>query len=292
MNLKQLQAFLVVAQERQITAAAKRLYMAQPPLSYQMKQLEKELGTKLFTRSSYGIELTPAGRTFLTYAQQMVKVRQAAEEALSQEKTGQMGTVHLGLISSTGELLPNQALTQLTTYYPRVNFEITEGNTMALIDQLNSGLLDLAIVRTPFNTRGLIQQVLYQDQMVAVGNHQRYSFPSARMQIKDFDHQPLILYRRFEAIFNDTFARNGITPFYSVKCDDARTAINWADKGMGIALVPRLITQSCARSAITTVDYPAWDSQIEVVWQRDGGLSPVAKRFVNLLTSENKKPLS
>lgn len=92
MNLKQLQEFLVVAQERQITSAAKRLYMAQPPLSYQMKQLEKELGFKLFTRNSYGIDLTPAGKTFQAYAQEMVKTRQAAIEALDQEKTGRLGT--------------------------------------------------------------------------------------------------------------------------------------------------------------------------------------------------------
>lgn len=115
MNLKQLQEFLVVAQERQITSAAKRLYMAQPPLSYQMKRLESELGVKLFTRNSYGVELTSAGRVFQGYAQKMIKVRQAAEEALSQEKAGKMGTIHLGLISSTGPLIPNQAIRQLTT---------------------------------------------------------------------------------------------------------------------------------------------------------------------------------
>lgn len=285
MNLKQLQAFLVVAQERQITAAAKRLYMAQPPLSYQMKQLEKELGVKLFKRNSYGIELTTAGETFQTYAQQMVKLRQAAGEALSQDKTGRLGTVHLGLISSTGELVPNPALTQLIADYPQVNIAITEDNTMGLVDRLNSGLLDLAIVRTPFNTRGLSQRVLYQDEMVAVGDHARYRFPATSMRINDFDRQPLILYRRFEAIFNDTFARHGITPFYSVKCDDARTAIKWADKGMGIAVVPRLIAQSDATAPLTAIDYTAWNSEIEVVWQRDAQLSPVVQRFINLLTT-------
>ena len=186
MNLKQLQAFLVVAQERQITAAAKRLYMAQPPLLYQMKQLEKELGVKLFTRSSYGIELTPAGRTFQTYAQQMVKLRQAAGEALDQEKAGRMGTIHLGLISSTGDLVPNQAMQQLTVDYPHISFAISEGNTMELVDQLNSGLLDLAVVRTPFNTRGLEERSLYQDEMVALGDHDRFRFPAKEMKIGDY----------------------------------------------------------------------------------------------------------
>lgn len=68
MNLKQLRYFLTVAQEKQITAAAKRLYIAQPPLSYQLKQLEKELEVKLFIRTAHGIELTDAGRELESYA--------------------------------------------------------------------------------------------------------------------------------------------------------------------------------------------------------------------------------
>ena len=288
MNLKQLQAFLVVAQERQITAAAKRLYMAQPPLSYQMKQLEKELGVKLFLRNAHGITLTSAGRTFQGYAQQMVKLGQAAGEALSKEKSGRIGTIHLGLISSTVELVPNTGMQHLTADYPRVNFAITEGNTMALIDELNSGLLDLAIVRTPFNTRGLEQRPLYQDRMVALGDHDRYQFPTGQMGITDFDQQPLIIYRRFEAIFNDTFARQGVMPHYCVKCDDARTAIMWANQGMGIAVVPQLIAQTYTKVPLTVVDYPAWKSQIEIVWQSGAQLSPLAKRFINLLM-ENKR---
>ena len=58
MNIKQLKYFLVVAEERQITSAAKKLYIAQPPLSYQLKQLEKEVGVQLFVRTAHGIELT------------------------------------------------------------------------------------------------------------------------------------------------------------------------------------------------------------------------------------------
>lgn len=284
MNLKQLTEFLVVAQEQQITAAAKRLYMAQPPLSYQMKQLEKELNVKLFTRSSYGIELTTAGKIFQDYAQKMVKTNQAALEALSSEHAGEAGTVHLGLISSTGSLIPNQAIRKLTTYYPQVNFEITENNTMNLINRLNSGLIDLAIVRTPFNMRGLAKLDLQKDHLVAIGNHHFFNFPTDKMKIADFDHQPLILYRRFEAIFNDTFAHHGISPFYSVKCDDARTAITWANNGMGIAIVPQLAAQTWSTQPLTPIDYPSWDSCIQVVWQKDASLNQVTTKFIKLLT--------
>lgn len=277
----------MVAQERQITSAAKRLYMAQPPLSYQMKQLEKELGVKLFNRSSYGIVLTAAGKTFQSYAQQMVMTRQAAVEALDRERTGKLGTIHLGVISSTGMLVPDRELQQLTSDYPRVNFAITEGNTMQLIDQLNSNLVDVAIVRTPFNMRGMEARTIYHDRMVAVGDHQRFTFPRTKMRVSDLDQQMLILYRRFESIFNETFAQQGVTPFYSVKCDDARTAIAWANGGMGVAVVPQLVAKTYARQPMTVIDYAGWDSRIQVVWRRNAALAPITQRFIEMLTKKN-----
>ena len=285
MNVRQLQEFLVVAQEKQITAATKRLYMAQPPLSYQMKQLEKELGTKLFTRNSYGIQLTAAGESFQRYAQKIVRLAQSAEEELNQEQKGELGTIHLGLISSTGSLIPNQAMQQLTTFYPGIKFEITEANTMQLIDQLTSNLIDVAIVRTPFNTRGLRVAALCDDQIVAVGDPNSYPVLSQSLAIKAFDHQPLIIYRRFAAIFNNSFAQLGINPHYVVKCDDARTAIQQANGGMGIALVPQLSARSCAQTKIVPITDQPWDSQIQLVWQKETLLQPVTRKFINLLTN-------
>ena len=91
MNVRQLQEFLVVAQEKQITAATKRLYMAQPPLSYQMKQLEKELGTKLFTRNSYGIQLTAAGESFQRYAQKIVRLASPLKKSSIKKRRANWG---------------------------------------------------------------------------------------------------------------------------------------------------------------------------------------------------------
>lgn len=136
---------------------------------------------------------------------------------------------------------------------------------MQMIDQLNSNLIDLAVVRTPFNARGLTQKTLFQDKMVAIGDHRQFTFPKSKMEVKDFDAQPIILYRRFESIFNDTFGRQGISPIYSVKCDDARTAVTWANAGMGIAIVPQSIAISYAKQPVTTIDYANWNSDIQLV---------------------------
>lgn len=102
--------------------------------------------------------------------------------------------------------------------------------------------------------------------MVAVVNPRILKTTKHLLGIKGLAHQPLIIYRRFEAIFNDTFARHGITPFYAVKCDDAQTAITWANAGLGIALVPSRIVQNLANQPQYPIKYNGWQSQIELVW--------------------------
>lgn len=282
MNLKQLKAFLVVAQEHQITAAAKLLYTSQPPLSYQMKQLEKELGTSLFIREAHGIELTTAGKAFQNYAQQIVSLANDAKEELDREQKGTLGSIRLGLMSSAGDTLFKFPIQQFTSHYPAVNFQITEDNTYKLIKKLHNNLLDLAIVRTPFNMQGLNKQLLSHDTMVAVYNSDYFKIESP-LGIESISQLPLILYRRFEALFNSTFAQSGLHPFYAVKCDDARTAILWAEQGMGVALVPRSIATHYTQHQIVTIDCPSWQTDILAVWKKDRQIKPVVKRLLTAM---------
>ncbi len=91
MNLKQLQYFIAVVEEKQITAAAKKLNIAQPPLSYQLKQLEAELETKLFTRTAHGIVLTDAGMMLEKYARKILDLTTVAEEKVKKTTKGELG---------------------------------------------------------------------------------------------------------------------------------------------------------------------------------------------------------
>lgn len=283
MNIKQLRSFLVVAQEHQITAAAKLLYTTQPPLSYQIKQLEKEVGVKLFVRNPHGLELTAAGKSFHRYAQRIVSLAASAEEELKRESKGTMGSIRLGIISSAGNIIPNDKLRQFTKYYPSVNIQITDANTFSLINQLNNSLLDVAIVRTPFNMQGLATKLIAKDRMAVVANPQYFSLPEGKLDLNEISQQPLILYRRFESMFNESFAQKGLRPFYAVKCDDARTAIHWADQGMGVALVPQSIGQVFSNQQLRVVDYSQWDTQVMVVWRKEQPVRPIINKFIQAL---------
>lgn len=280
MNLKQLQYFLAVAEEKQITAAAKRLFIAQPPLSYQLKQLEKELNAKLFIRTSHGIELTDAGQELRLYAEKILNLADTAKDQVQKTAQGELGTIKIGSASSSVGELPSEKFKSLTKFYPDISFDIYEDNTFGVLEKLTNGTIDLGIVRTPFKRRGLDSKTVTNERMMAVTTDKKI-LSNQEITLTDLAAQPLIIYRRFENIFNNSFAHRGITPFYAVKCDDSRTAILWAKRGMGIALVPEKIAELYAKDNCIPVKHVNWETKLQLVW-RKGPTSSLIKRIIEL----------
>lgn len=268
MNLKQLRYFVAVAEEKQISAAAKRLLIAQPPLSYQLKQLEKELGVKLFTRTAHGIILTDEGKKLQVYAERIISLADIAKDQVTKISKGELGTIRLGVVSSSTGELPTESFKKITKYYPNIAFDIYEENTFGVLEKLHNRTIDLGLVRTPFNHYGFEHKTITNEKMMAVTTDLDI-LNQGKITIKELSSSPLIIYRRFEDIFTSTFANQGLKPYFAVKCDDARTAILWSQKGMGIALVPESIAKLYANGQSIPVAYAAWNTHLQLIWPKE-----------------------
>ncbi|WP_395321608.1 LysR family transcriptional regulator [Levilactobacillus parabrevis] len=283
MNFRQLEYFLAVADAGQITAAAHQLHMAQPPLSYQIKQLENDLGVPLLNRSANGVTLTPAGRLLQDYARQLVDLRERADSQVRSLGQGLAGVLSVGVVSSSIGATPNAKLRTLTRHYPKVQIRLFEDNTYGLIDRLEKHLIDVAIVRTPFSAPGLASKELTTESMVAVVPHKYDHFAGATLRVEDLAEVPLIIYRRFEQIFQTTFDQKGMQPFIACTCDDARTAVQWADARMGVAVVPRTVAEetSGVATSIRAIRYQPWRTTLKLVWPTTITPSPLLQRFID-----------
>ena len=142
MDLKQLHYFMTIVEEQQITAAARKLNMTQPPLSHQMKLLEKELGTQLFKRGSQCIELTEAGRLLVRRAQQLLDMAENTIREIDELGQSLQGTLSIGTISSSGSILLSPGMQKFHREYSGVHFEIHDANTYQLIEELEKGIRD------------------------------------------------------------------------------------------------------------------------------------------------------
>lgn len=239
MDIKQLTYFVSTVQEGTISKAAEKLNISQPPLSTKLKELENELGVVLFERGSRKIELTQAGRIFYRRATSILEQLAITKSELEDYKSGKMGTLRLGIISSISSTLINEWLTNFHKAYPDIRFNIFEGNTYEQIDHLRNNLIEAAIVRTPFSAPDLACTVLRKEKVYAIGHAQYFNdLPHTSISLSEIYEKPLILYRRWEKIFQRIAQEKSLTPSIFCMNDDARTTASMANAGLGVGIIP------------------------------------------------------
>lgn len=290
MDIKQLRYFLTIAEEGQITAAAKKLQMAQPPLSQQLKLLEDELGVKLAERGPRSIQLTDAGVMLQRRAQQIVALADSTSREIRDIAKGLSGTLQVGTVSSSGAALLTDRLIEFHQTYEGVKFEIHEGNTFHIIDLLESGVIEIGIVRTPFHTGGLNWITMKQEPMIAVmAPRFDWNVAAESCSMEELQGRPLIIYRRFESLIRETCEKAGFEPEFFCKNDDARTTLQWAHAGLGIGIIPESALRLSNHSGlhVKTIRSEPLRTQIAAIWSKERYLSTLAKRFIDSF-GENK----
>lgn len=148
MELRHIRYFLAVAEERHFTRAATKVGIGQPPLSQQIKDLERELGAQLFRRVPHGAELTEAGKAFYDVVKGMPATATRAALAAQRVARGESGVLRVGFTASAAfnSVVPG-AIRTFKRAYPDVRLQLEEGNTTQLADELNEGSLDVAFLR-------------------------------------------------------------------------------------------------------------------------------------------------
>ncbi|GKX67260.1 LysR family transcriptional regulator [Inconstantimicrobium mannanitabidum] len=291
MDIKQLKYFLTIADEEQITSAAKKLHISQPPLSYQLKNLEEELGVKLLERGSRKIHLTPAGRILRNRAEQIIQLTDATSREIMDLKNGFQGTLALGTVSSSGYTLLDTRLKVFHKTYPHINFELYEGNTYKIIEYLNCGLIEVGIVRTPFNMSNFDYITAEEEPMIAVMREELDAFKNIdTISIEDLKEKPLIIYKRFESLIKERCNAHGFEPLFFCKNEDARTTLSWADAGLGIGIMPKSAFNSMNNSDLKykIIDDPLLNTQIAAIYLKDKYISTSAQHFLEVFENSKK----
>ena len=148
MDIRTMQYYLAVVREGTISAAAKALHVSQPSLSRQMKELEEELGAALFERGNRKITLTEEGMVLRKRAEEMVHLMKMTEDEIAQIKNHITGSVRIGAGESRSFHYLSRAASSLAEEHPDIRFHITSGDTQDLMDELDNGLLDFALIFT------------------------------------------------------------------------------------------------------------------------------------------------
>ncbi len=196
MELKLMRYFLAVAEERNFTRAAQRLHMAQPPLTRQIRALEEDIGTPLFTRTGKGVELTGAGEALLDEVPNLLALAQRAKEKAALAGEGQSGRLDIGIFGSgVLDVIP-RILARFHGERPEVKIvlhSLTKTEQIAALRERRIGVGFNRLV--PPEDDLAVEEVLRESMTVALPAHDPLA-KQASVTIPDLSDHPLILYPR------------------------------------------------------------------------------------------------
>jgi DNA-binding transcriptional LysR family regulator len=243
MDLRHLRYFIAVAEELHFTKAAKRLHIAQPPLSRQIRELEEELGVTLLNRTRHHIELSDAGRVFLEKAKQILLATDSAVVEAQRAQRGEIGKLAVGFFEQTAYTLLPPILRAFQERFPAVEVQLRWFPVVGQVEALMRGDVDIAFVRPVVDLEELSKELLLKEPFVlAVPSTHPFADRDV-LSIADCADERIINYTRnlapdYHAGITRACALAGFIPKNSLEVGQVYTALGLVSSGVGIAFVP------------------------------------------------------
>ncbi|HLS92073.1 MAG TPA: LysR family transcriptional regulator [Microbacterium sp.] len=255
MSLVQLECFIAVAEELHFGAAAARLKMTQPPLSRQIQQLERELDTRLFSRTSRRVELTQAGRALLPNARRLIDLAARAAADVRSVGKGAAGTVTIGYTAMAGQAVIPDLMRRAATALPGVSLLLRELVSVDQVEGIEKGTIDIGLMR-PLLARPQMRTrpILRERLVVATPADSEVAQRGGPVRLIDLVSEPLLMYspgvaRYFHDLLLSMFVASGVHPRIAQYAGQVPTLLALVSAGLGFTLVP----ESARRIAPDTV---------------------------------------
>jgi len=288
MDLRHLRYFVVVAEELHFTRAAARLGIQQPPLSQQIRQLEDELGARLFQRLTRGVELTEPGTFLLREARQVLDQVERARLAVQSLARGASGHIRVGF-SNASYFSPvvSRVIRDYREHYPEVVLTPMQSVTADLVQALHGATVDVAFLRAPFDDEGLGSELIVEEPLVAVVPASNALANGRSLPLALLAREAFLLFPRSTSPgFHDAIIgaclRAGFSPRLGQETPDIPSIVHLVGAGFGVSVVPESISQIRAEGAVylpLAGESPM--AQIRIGYRRHDQ-SPAVRNFIGI----------
>ncbi len=289
MEIRQLRAFVAIAESGTFTAGAVRVHVTQAAVSMQIRQLENEVGAKLFIRAPRNVILTEAGEKLLERARHILIEHDAALEEIAELAGAKRGRLRIGSASAgvTSDLLP-RILKEMRKRYPNADVSVTSGTSDALVQQILAAEIDIAFVSLPVVARGIHTERLNEDQLVAIASPRHAQARQRTVSAYALAGERLILGERggnTRRLIDEFFAQAGVKPTISMELSRLAAIKRMVEEDMGVGVIP-------LQSVIEEVEKGRlvrwWIEGAQINWQlglarlAGGYESPMLEGFIQL----------
>lgn len=247
MNLEQLQSFVTVARLGHFTRAAEELHLAQPSLSRQISTLERDLGSTLLHRSRGHIGLTAAGETLLPLAQRMLADAELARREVAELSDLRRGRVRLGATPTLCISLVTEVFERFHDTYPGIELHLTEQGSRGLVDALNRGALDLALITTAEHraAASLDLTPLLSEELVVVSPADQPPITRRKsISLTELAEHPLVIFHEgydLRVTTDAAFRAAAISPRVVIEGPEMDAVLRFVERGLGVAIVPAMV---------------------------------------------------
>ena len=278
MEFRHLRYFIAVSETLNFTKAAQRLHIAQPPLSRQIRQLEEEIGVKLFIRDRRKVELSDAGRVSLVEARNLIQQAANAIEAAHRAQKGEMGTVRIGIGLGLGENV-NRALIEHSKRFPEVDVQVKDIPSSVQIEALRERKIDAGFLRPPIDLINLASEAIFKEPFMVL---LRKSDPLARrkkVRLRELAHEALLLHEReisvgvYDKVL-ELYRQAGVAPKIiqtrTGPYEEAGAILVASGKGIYVG-VGGVLSHPVFGSGVIAVplDEPEATIEVHVAWRKD-----------------------
>ena len=280
MELRQLRYFAAVASELHFSRAAEQLSVAQPALSHQIRQLERELDVELFTRTTRAVDLTPAGEVLADEAEAILRCVERVAAAARAKADARRGALRIGAAPSALMTVLPALLRALHERAPHVDIELREAGNVAQLEALRGGELDAGIVHAPLGADDMASQPLLEEKVMAVIPADHPLVGSAEIPLAALADERFVLFSRARSkgLHDDLIAhcrRRGFTPRIEYEVVAMTAALAIVRAGLGVTLLPASLGQGPELGAVFVPLTPPAPTMIQLlIWRR--GSSPPA----------------
>ncbi|HYJ87675.1 MAG TPA: LysR family transcriptional regulator [Pyrinomonadaceae bacterium] len=289
MEIRQLRAFVAIAELGTFTAGAQRVHVTQAAISMQIRQLETDLGARLFIRAPRHVMLTEAGEQLLQRARQILRDHDAAVDEIAELAGAERGRLRVGSASAmvTTDVLP-RLLREVRKQHVRSEITVASGTSETLVQQILAGEIDLAFVSLPVEARGINTERLSQDQLVAIASPRHRLAKQRTISAYTLAGEKLILGERggnTRRLIDQFFAQAGVNLQVSMELSRQAAIRRMVEEDMGVGIVP---LQSVAEEVKKGRLVRWWIEGAEINWElgiarlTGGYESPTMLTFIKL----------
>jgi DNA-binding transcriptional LysR family regulator len=256
MELAQLRHFVTIAEAMSFTAAAEILHISQPALSYQMQNLERELGTRLFDRKGRRIQLTADGQLFLPLAQGVLYRANEAVRLLREHMGAEEGEVRLGCNPSVAAYIVPGMLAEFHKEYPHVRVHTLEGGDLDLQHMIQNGTIDFAVV-TAFGSPQILEVIPLGTEYLRIVTSVRHRFAGRlSLELRELATEEFVLSHssyNLTGQIREACRRSGFEPRVLYEASSLEAVKNFVRQGLGVSVLPAITLEGLGRQGLAVI---------------------------------------